>query len=101
MNLTVREAAVLLGRSPRTVRAQVARGVLPGRKVGGRWRLKRETLPLTEAQRRQLRRKAEAVRRAVDQALPEAASRRRGRADEQVSEGCVRSIQARSGILMF
>ena len=51
MELTVREAAALMGRSARPVRAQVARGELPGVKRGGRWLIPRKALPLTEAQR--------------------------------------------------
>ena len=70
MKLTVREAALLMGRKPRTVRAQLARGELPGRKRGGVWRLESRTLPLTEAQRAALQCKAERVRQVVDEALP-------------------------------
>ncbi len=70
MELSVREAAVLLGRKPRTIRAQLARGELPGRKRGGRWRIEGRKLPLTEAQRSDLQRKADRVRTAVDDALP-------------------------------
>ncbi len=70
MELSVREAAVLLGRKPRTVRAQLARGELPGRKRRGVWRIDGRKMPLTEAQRIALQRKAERVRTAVDDALP-------------------------------
>lgn len=73
--LTVREAAVLLGRSPRTVRSQVASGELRGTKVGGRWKLSRRHLPLDGRRRRLLQRKADAMRRAVDQALPSRVAR--------------------------
>ena len=58
MELTITEAATLLGRSPRTVRAQVARGELPGFKRGGQWVIRREALPLSEAQRAALQQKA-------------------------------------------
>ncbi len=61
---------MLLGRKPRTVRAQLARGELPGTKRGGTWRIDDRKLPLTEAQRRALQRKAEQVRTAVEDALP-------------------------------
>ncbi len=70
MELSVRETAALLGRSARTVRAQVARGDLPGVKRGGRWYIERRHLPLTEAQRQSLQTKASSVRRAVEEALP-------------------------------
>lgn len=70
MDLTVREVATLLGRSSRTVRAQVARGELAGVKRNGLWRIPRQNLPLTEAQRRSLQSKAEALRQTVESVLP-------------------------------
>ncbi len=51
MDLSVREAALLTGRSPRTLRAQLARGEMPGVKRNGRWVLDRRNLPLTDDQR--------------------------------------------------
>lgn len=70
MDLSVREVATLLGRSGRTVRAQLTRGELAGVKRNGRWRVARHSLPLTEAQRRSLQSKADALRQAVEEALP-------------------------------
>lgn len=70
MNLSAREVAALLGCSPRTVRAQMARGDLPGVKQGGRWWLDRRRLPLTEVQRQALQGKAESLREALEAALP-------------------------------
>ena len=70
MELTVREAAAFLGRSPRTVRAQLLEGKLPGRKVNGRWRLDKGDLPLDRRQRRRLQRRAGALRDAVEAVLP-------------------------------
>ncbi len=70
MELTIREAAALTGRSSRTLRAQLARGDLPGVKRNGRWCIDRRHLPLTETQRRSLQAKAESLRKAVDEALP-------------------------------
>ncbi len=70
MQLSVREAATLLRKSSRAVRAQVARGELPGTKRDGRWYVDGRKLPLTEAQRRALQQKADAVRQMVDEALP-------------------------------
>ncbi len=70
MELTVREVATLLGRSLRTVRAQVERGELPGVKRKGQWRIPRQSLPLTEAQRRALQAKAETLRQTVESVLP-------------------------------
>ena len=86
MELTITEAATLLGRSPRTVRAQVARGELPGFKRGGQWVIRREALPLSEAQRAALQQKAETLRGALEDALPPrlaqtAGQTRRGLAD--------------------
>ncbi|MFH1467218.1 MAG: helix-turn-helix domain-containing protein [Pseudomonadota bacterium] len=70
MELSVREAATLLGRSPRTVRAQAARGELPAVKRGNVWLIKGEHLPLTERQRRAVQGRADEVRAAVEAALP-------------------------------
>jgi excisionase family DNA binding protein len=78
MELTVREAATLLGRSPRTVRDQLVRGDLPGRKRGGRWTIAREALPLTEAQRRALQARADQIREVVEEALPSRTAARPG-----------------------
>jgi excisionase family DNA binding protein len=74
VELSVREAAVVLGRSPRTVRAQLIRGDLPGVKRDGRWRIPKDALPLTERQRRALAAKADSIRAAVDAALPSRAA---------------------------
>lgn len=79
MELSIKEAATILGRNERTVRDQVARGEIPGRKVGGQWRVLRATLPLNEAQHRALQARAEAVRAAVDDALPPRFTNQRGR----------------------
>lgn len=74
MDLTIQEAATLLGRRPRTVRAQVARGDIPGFKKGGQWWIPQANLPLTETQRAALQARAEEVRGAVESALPAAVS---------------------------
>lgn len=70
MEITVTEAAALLGCSARTVRARVARGELPGVKRGGQWFVNRSALPLTEAQRSAFQRKAQGLRDALEEALP-------------------------------
>ena len=70
MEISVREAASLLGRSRRTVRSQLARGELAGRKRAGRWHVDRRHLPLSAAQHQALQKKAEHVREAVDSTLP-------------------------------
>lgn len=86
MELSVREAAVLSGRSPRTLRAQLARGELPGVKRGGRWVVDRRHLPLTENQRRQLEQKTREVRRQVDRALPSRAAGFRGSRERSLAD---------------
>lgn len=78
MKLSAREASTLLGCSPRTLRAQLARGELPGVKKNGRWLIERRDLPLNESQRRSLQGKAARVRKAVDDALPSRLARRHG-----------------------
>jgi hypothetical protein len=78
MKLSAREAATVLGRNLRTVRAQLARGKIAGVKENGRWVVRREDLPLTEPQRRSLQAKADRLRRTVEDALPPRLARRRG-----------------------
>ncbi|MCK6504091.1 helix-turn-helix domain-containing protein [Myxococcota bacterium] len=70
MELTVREAATLLGRSPRAVRAQAARGELPAVKRGRQWLIVSEGVPLTPTQRRAVQARADSVRAVVEAALP-------------------------------
>ncbi len=86
MRLTTREAATIMGRSRRTVRAQVARGDLPGVKRNGQWTIERRHLPLTEAQRRKLQRKASGLRRAVDEALPPRLARALGDSSRSLAD---------------
>lgn len=78
MELSVREAAVLTGRPSRTLRAQLARGELPGVKRNGRWVVDRRHLPLTDDQRRRLEHKAGKIRRRVDALLPSRTAAGRG-----------------------
>jgi hypothetical protein len=86
MELSVREAATLMGRSPRTVRAQLARGDLPGVKRDGRWRVDRRHLPLTEAQRRALETRADDVRATVDHAVSSRLARHGGDRSRSVAD---------------
>ncbi|MEM7198739.1 MAG: helix-turn-helix domain-containing protein [Planctomycetota bacterium] len=69
MDMTLAEVAQLLGRTERQVRYAIRRGTLTGRKVAGRWRVDSETLPLTDAQRAEVRRRAAQARAAFDAAL--------------------------------
>ena len=86
MQLSVSEAATLLGRSPRAVRAQLARGDIEGVKRDGVWRIERGSLPLNETQRRSLQAKAELVRRAVEDALPSRTATTTGRRSRSLAD---------------
>lgn len=66
MELSLAEAARLLGKSERQVRYLIKSGAFPAQKVDGRWRIQRQDLPLSEGQQRAAERKAE---RAVEVAL--------------------------------
>lgn len=74
MELTIREAAVLTGRNERTLRSQLVRGEIVGRKCDGRWMIDRSALPLTDSQRSALEARAAVVRDAVAEALPRSRS---------------------------
>lgn len=89
MDLTVREAATLLGVPTRTLRGQLARGDMPGKRRGGRWVLCAQDLPLNEAQRRQLAARADAVRATVEEALPSRLAPTRGSAGRSVLDCAV------------
>lgn len=69
MDLDLRAAALRLGRSERTLRDQLVRGVVPGRKKQGRWVVREEDLPLDENRRVEQRRRADAVRATVESAI--------------------------------
>ena len=79
MNLTVREAATILRRSERAVRAALATGRIAGHKKGGVWRIPSHTLPMDDAARRALDEKANEIRSAVESALPSQAGLPRSR----------------------
>lgn len=86
MDISLREAATIIGRKPRTLRAQLARGEIPGNKRNGRWFIAYQDLPLNEMQRRRLQVQVQEIREAVEQALPsrltkERNSRKRSLAD--------------------
>ena len=66
MELSLSEAARLLGKSERQVRYLIRSGGLPAKKADGRWRIQRADLPLSEGQQRAAQVKAE---RAVEIAL--------------------------------
>lgn len=70
MELSLAEAASLMGVSARTLRARAARGDIPARKRAGAWRFDRRDLPLTEAQRAGLQARVDEIRASVEAALP-------------------------------
>lgn len=71
MVLSLAEAARLLGKSERQVRYLIQTGQLAAKKHQGRWRIRREDLPLSEGQERAERQKAErAARLAVEVLQP-------------------------------
>lgn len=74
MDLNLREAASILGIPVRTLRARVARGVIRATRDGRQWRIRRQDLPMTDAQRQVLHSRAEEVRQAVDAILPSRAA---------------------------
>ena len=84
MDLTLREAAALTGTHQRTLRDRLKRGDLRGRKVSGRWVVRRQDLPLTEEQRAVVFERAERVREGVDEALASALGSRRRRSAQDL-----------------
>lgn len=78
MELTVTEAATLLGRSRRTVRAQLVRGELKGRKRGGQWRIRKADLPETAAEIAESQDRVGALRDALEDGIPRAVKKKIG-----------------------
>ncbi|MEQ9500026.1 MAG: helix-turn-helix domain-containing protein [Deltaproteobacteria bacterium] len=77
MELSVKEAATLIGKSPRTVRHLVRTGQLPARREGRAWRIDRDTLLAYDpagraAQREQVLHLREHVEDALDAITPTA-----------------------------
>lgn len=69
MQLTVEEAAIKLGKTPRQVRYLIKQGELPARKNGKRWVLDSADLPASEAQQEARERKERHLRAAVEKGL--------------------------------
>ncbi len=69
MQLSLAQAAQLLGKSPRQVRYLIRTRRLAAKKEGGRWIIERDDLPLTAAQRRALERKRNELADVVETAL--------------------------------
>jgi excisionase family DNA binding protein len=68
VDLSLPEAAALLGQSLHQVRYLIRTARLPAKKVSGQWRVRREDLPRGEAQAQAADRKVERLREAVDDA---------------------------------
>lgn len=69
MELSLAEAARLLGKSERQLRYQIKIGNLPARKLDGRWRIHRDDLPISDGQQKALERKSERAVRIAQQVL--------------------------------
>jgi hypothetical protein len=69
MELSLTEAAHLLGKTERQIRYLLRNGSLRGRKDGPRWLVDRDSLPLTEAQRAQLQQRVQAAETAFQRAV--------------------------------
>lgn len=96
MQLSLKEAAQLIGRSERTLRGWFASGRIAARKVDGRWRVHRKDLPLTDAQRRQMGQRVDHLRDVVDAALPSrlGGGARRSLADDDLFRAIVDLVAA-------
>lgn len=81
MDLTLTQAAAMLGKTPRQVRYLIKTGRLAARKDGAHWLVGADDLPLSDGQRRAAASRIDAVRRAADDALApvEAAAEKAGR----------------------
>ena len=69
MQLSVVEAATVLGKSPRQIRYMIRQGQLEATREGKQWRIEGDSLPLGEAQRRALQERLEKARETFDHAL--------------------------------
>ncbi len=69
MQLSLNEAATMLGKTPRQVRYMIKQGKITAEKVEGRLKIESDSLPLTEGQRRAAAARADNVREAVESAI--------------------------------
>lgn len=67
--LSISEAATVLGKSERQIRYLIKKNELRARKVGGRWKIESEDLPLNERQRQALARRVDAARSAFERGV--------------------------------
>jgi len=77
MKLTLDQAAVKLGKTARQVRYLIQQGGLPADKLGGRWLIDSEALPLDETARRRRARRTDRLRDAVEEVLGDGRERTR------------------------
>jgi excisionase family DNA binding protein len=77
MQLTLTQAAQLLGKTRRQVEYLILQGRLPARKVGERWQIEDTDLPLSPGQRQAGRRRADGLRDAAAAVLEAGAPRPR------------------------
>jgi len=69
MKLSIADAATVLGQTQRQVRYLIKTGRIVAVKVGGRWRIDSDRLPLSESQRRALASRLDAARSALEKGL--------------------------------
>lgn len=85
MELSLTEAARLLGKSERQMRYLIQEARVPARKVHGHWVIRREDLPLSEGQVRAARQKTERAARLAEEILrPEEESSPQGHSIRQL-----------------
>ncbi|MBF0138170.1 MAG: hypothetical protein HQL65_18205 [Magnetococcales bacterium] len=68
MDISLSEAAIILGKTPRQVRYLIKTGVLAAHKENGCWVIANVDLPLTDAQRQAMARRAETAQHAMAEA---------------------------------
>jgi len=65
MQLSLMDAARALGKSARQIRYQIKTGHLKAQKIGGRWFIEVEDLPLSKGQQRARLRKADELNQTI------------------------------------
>ncbi|MBF0131691.1 MAG: hypothetical protein HQL75_03780 [Magnetococcales bacterium] len=90
MNLSLTEAAIVLGKTPRQVRYLIKNGTLKAKKEKGCWVIDNADLPLSAAQRQAVARRAETAQNAMAEAtepLRKAASPAPSPAETKTADG--------------
>jgi excisionase family DNA binding protein len=77
MKLTLDQAAVKLGKTARQIRYLIQQGRLPADKLGGRWLIDSDVLPLDETGRQRRSRRTDRLRDAVEEVLGDGQERAR------------------------